>query len=114
MDTAIRSNPQQQPRRSSAAAAKAKARNPNAISGKANLFINLFFIIYSCACLLPVLLVLAVSFSDENQVNLHGYKLIPLKFSMDATITCCMTHRPLPKDTASPSWLRCSAVCWGS
>jgi putative aldouronate transport system permease protein len=63
---------------------KKKARDPNAISGKTNLIIHLFFVFYSIACVLPVLLVLSVSFSDEKMINLHGYKLIPMKFSTAA------------------------------
>ena len=42
-------------------------------------FLGLFALI----CLYPLLLTLAISFSDENTVMLHGFKMIPEKISLD-------------------------------
>lgn len=58
-----------------------KAKNPNALSGPANLVVNIFFWIYSAACLLPLVLVIIVSFTDENSIMRKGYTFFPEKFS---------------------------------
>lgn len=42
--------------------------------------------IFAIFCLYPLVLTLAVSFSDENLVQIHGYRIIPEKFSLDAYI----------------------------
>ncbi|WP_438444109.1 carbohydrate ABC transporter permease [Gorillibacterium sp. sgz5001074] len=68
-----------------AAAAKRKGyRDPHAVSGPAHAALNAVFIVYSLICLLPILLVLTVSFSDEKSVAIDGYRLIPEKFSLTA------------------------------
>lgn len=46
--------------------------------------LHLFFICASLACLLPVILVISISFSDETTVVAHGFKFFPEKFSLDA------------------------------
>jgi putative aldouronate transport system permease protein len=46
--------------------------------------LHLFFICASLACLLPVVLVVGVSFSDENTIVANGFKFIPQKFSLEA------------------------------
>jgi putative aldouronate transport system permease protein len=61
-----------------------KSKELNSISAKSNLLINLLFILYGLACLLPIILVLSVSFSDEKTVAIRGYELFPHKFSLDA------------------------------
>ena len=38
--------------------------------------------IFSLVCLYPLLLTLMVSISDENKVQIHGFRLIPEKFSL--------------------------------
>lgn len=48
------------------------------------LLLHLFFICISLICILPVILVIAISFSDENLVIANGFKFIPEKFSLDA------------------------------
>lgn len=48
------------------------------------LVLHLFFICLSLACLLPVFLVISISFSDENTVVANGFKFFPEKFSLDA------------------------------
>ncbi|MCC3372159.1 carbohydrate ABC transporter permease [Cohnella sp. REN36] len=67
-----------------ATAVKKKRFSANEISNGANTAINTFFWIYSLLCVLPLLLVVAVSFSDEKSVALNGYKLWPEKFSLGA------------------------------
>lgn len=61
-----------------------RKKNVNEISNTANWFINGFFWFYTLICVLPLLLVVAVSFSDENAVLLNGYKIWPEKFSTSA------------------------------
>jgi len=61
-----------------------KRLDVNRISTGSNLAINVFFWIYSAFCVLPLLLVIAVSFSDEKTVLVNGYKLWPEKFSLAA------------------------------
>ncbi len=53
----------------------------NAVSAKANFAINLFFILYTIACIIPLILVISVSFSDEKEILVHGYDFIPRQFS---------------------------------
>ncbi|MFD0672254.1 carbohydrate ABC transporter permease [Cohnella sp. GCM10027633] len=55
-----------------------------AISRGSNFAINAFFWFYSAICIIPVLLLIGVSFSDEKQVLIHGYKFWPEKFSVEA------------------------------
>ena len=46
--------------------------------------IHLVFIMISLACIIPLLLVVGVSFTDENSLRMDGYNLIPRVFSLDA------------------------------
>ncbi|SDD40595.1 putative aldouronate transport system permease protein [Paenibacillus sp. UNCCL117] len=48
------------------------------------LAINAFFILWTLLCIVPFILVIAVSFSDENTILANGYKFIPDKFSLSA------------------------------
>ena len=56
----------------------------NVVSGASQFFLNLFFWIYSIGCLLPVVLVIAISFSTEVDIVRNGYKFWPQHFSLDA------------------------------
>lgn len=40
--------------------------------------------VFSAACLLPFLLVLSGSFSEQHSIQLHGYRLFPETFSLEA------------------------------
>jgi putative aldouronate transport system permease protein len=64
--------------------AAGRSYGPDAISARANAVINVIFWIYTACCILPLLLVVAVSFSDEKLVLIHGYNFIPEKFSLGA------------------------------
>jgi len=55
--------------------------NANRISPWSNIILNLFFLFCVVACLYPLLLVLGVSFTD-NEALRQGYRAIPRKFSM--------------------------------
>lgn len=65
-------------------ASKKKVDDALAISRGSNFAINIFFWIYSALCIIPILLLLGVSFSDEKQVLINGYKFWPEKFSLEA------------------------------
>lgn len=65
-------------------AVKKKRFAANEISSGTNAVINTFFWIYSALCVIPLLIVLAVSFSDERSVTVHGYNIWPEKFSLGA------------------------------
>ena len=56
----------------------------NSISAPANVIIHTVFILISLTCIVPLLLVIAVSFSDEQSVTLYGYQFIPKDWSLDA------------------------------
>ncbi len=45
---------------------------------------HLFFIIYSLICILPFLLIVAISFSNEDDVINNGFKLIPEHLTSEA------------------------------
>ena len=49
-----------------------------------NLFIHGFLILFSLFCLIPMLLVLSTSLTDETYLRIHGISLIPGKFSLFA------------------------------
>lgn len=49
-----------------------------------NILMNVCLCLASSMCILPLLLILAVSFSDEQTVAMSGYRLIPEKFSLYA------------------------------
>lgn len=49
-----------------------------------NVLNHVLLIFFSVCCLLPFLLVLAVSFTDEDTIRVYGYSLIPKQFSVEA------------------------------
>lgn len=50
----------------------------------ADLVINIVCILLSLTCILPLILVLSVSFSSESSIVEHGYKFLPTEISLDA------------------------------
>lgn len=48
------------------------------------IIINLMFIIYALFCIVPLILVLSISVTDEMVIFQNGYSLIPAKFSLAA------------------------------
>jgi len=49
-----------------------------------NMGFYLFILIFSCLCILPFLLVVSSSFTQEQALTTYGYSLWPREFSMDA------------------------------
>jgi len=58
-----------------------KKRRQNEISGTTNLLLNIMFLLITVACIAPVLLVLAISVSDEASIRMNGYQFWPQVFS---------------------------------
>jgi putative aldouronate transport system permease protein len=61
-----------------------RRRNPNQLSPVANTCINIIFIVFASLCILPVLLVFAVSITDEAAVIAEGFRLFPSQLSLRA------------------------------
>lgn len=55
----------------------------NRISNPTNIIFNLIFLIFSLTCIIPVLLVLAVSLTEKDAISEYGYQLIPHTFSAE-------------------------------
>lgn len=55
----------------------------NRISKPANVVLNIVFLIMALACVIPVLLVVAISFSAEQSITEYGYRFIPKIFSLE-------------------------------
>ena len=53
-------------------------------SSREPLLIHLFFIAFCAACLFPLLLVISISFSAEEELIRHGFRIVPVHFSLDA------------------------------
>ncbi|MGO4497655.1 carbohydrate ABC transporter permease [Paenibacillus sp. 2RAB27] len=49
-----------------------------------NIMLNAIFMVYCAICVIPLLIVLSVSLSDEQSIFQSGYHVIPLKFSLNA------------------------------
>ncbi len=56
----------------------------NTVSPGATAVLHLIFILYSLACILPMLIIIGVSFTQEDQILKHGYRIIPPIFSVEA------------------------------
>lgn len=63
---------------------KYNVKSINSVSSFWNGIFNLLFTIYSLACIVPLLLVIGVSFSEENSIVTGGYNFIPKVFSLEA------------------------------
>jgi putative aldouronate transport system permease protein len=49
-----------------------------------NVIFNILLAAFAISCLIPVLLVIAISFSEEYAITQHGYKFIPEVFTLEA------------------------------
>ncbi len=49
-----------------------------------NVFFYIFITVFAIMCIIPFIIVISASFTDENTLNKLGYGLIPAKFSLDA------------------------------
>lgn len=56
----------------------------NSVTGTTNLLLNLFFSAFSLACVLPLVLVVMISITDEQTLALNSYSFFPQKISLYA------------------------------
>lgn len=56
----------------------------NRTSKVVNIFFNLIFIILALICVIPVIVVLSISFSSEDSIRETGYHLLPVALSSEA------------------------------
>ena len=56
----------------------------NRISRRADRILNLIFLLWALACVLPLILVVIVSFSSEQSIFENGYSFFPSEWSLDA------------------------------
>ena len=62
-----------------------KSRNKAiAAKEKTSPWVHLFFILFGLACLIPFLVIVSASFSDEMDLARYGFGLIPKKFDLTA------------------------------
>jgi len=56
----------------------------SAVSAKTNAILNIILLGYALVCILPLVLVISVSLTDESTLALYGYRFFPKKFSIYA------------------------------
>ncbi|HIR46905.1 MAG TPA: carbohydrate ABC transporter permease [Candidatus Caccousia avicola] len=56
----------------------------NRISTKTNVILNVVFLFWALVCVLPLILVVIVSFSSEQSIFQNGYTFFPSEWSLDA------------------------------
>ena len=61
-----------------------KSRAFNSISDKTNFFINFMFLIYMFICVIPFIVVISTSITEETTLLAKGYSIIPNKLSFYA------------------------------
>lgn len=62
-------------------AMKTRKSDLNTITPTANAVLNVIFILYSAVCIIPFLLIVGISVSDEHSLLTYGYHIIPKTFS---------------------------------
>ena len=65
-------------------AKRKKKYRVNEIKPSTNAVISLFMTIIALCTLIPILLVISISFTSQEGINLNGYTLIPSDFSLEA------------------------------
>lgn len=56
----------------------------NRISSTSNFIFNIFFILFSFMCVIPLIFVAIISISSEQSIQQYGYQFIPNEFSFKA------------------------------
>ena len=46
--------------------------------------VHFALLLFSLACLIPLVLIISASFTDESALTIHGYGLLPAEFSLEA------------------------------
>ncbi len=65
---------------------KKKAQEFNQLSKRSNGLLLVFFTIYAITCVLPLLLVVIISFSSQTSIHQKGYSFFPMEWSLDGYI----------------------------
>ena len=55
----------------------------NRISNSTNALFNLIFLIISLTCIIPIILVVSISFTAESSIQEYGYSLLPRELSAE-------------------------------
>lgn len=58
----------------------------NRTNNVVNIFFNLIFILLALVCVIPVIVVLSISFSSEASIRETGYHLLPIAYSGEAYV----------------------------
>lgn len=53
----------------------------NSISKKSNFLLNLILLIYGLLCIIPLVLIISASFTEEKMLAINGYSFIPQNFT---------------------------------
>ena len=56
----------------------------NKVSLPSRIIIHAIFILFSLVCLIPLLIVVSISLTNEKSLLVEGYRLIPKQFSLTA------------------------------
>lgn len=63
---------------------KKRKRKLNSIKPTQNILLEILFITLAAICVVPFILIVAISFTDENSIITHGFRFIPYKTSIAA------------------------------
>ena len=63
---------------------KSNINKLSSISSKSNIILNIILLGYTLICIIPLILVISVSFTEENSLAINGYRFIPEKLSLYA------------------------------
>lgn len=88
-----------------------KEKRINAISTRTNVLLLCILAVFALLCVLPVLLVVIVSFSSEQSIFRNGYTFFPTEFSLNAIAFSCGLGIRSSVPTASPCLSPFSAHC---
>lgn len=58
----------------------------NRIHGATNALYNVFFVVFSLICVIPIVAVLSISFSTEQSIRDIGYSMLPKAFSFESYV----------------------------
>lgn len=61
-----------------------RSNNVGGISNAYNIILNIIFILFTAFCVLPFILVIILSFTDEGTIVINGYSFFPEKYSTAA------------------------------
>ncbi|WP_350343036.1 carbohydrate ABC transporter permease [Proteinivorax tanatarense] len=63
---------------------KKKKYDPHSFSKKTNIVMNILLALFAFLCIFPFVYVIIISLSSEQSLAMHGYRVIPQEWSLDA------------------------------